>query len=56
MISNISTLKKINRLSKCIKYPKYLFKSNLFFFIRGVCLTLRFWVVLNQRLFLGKLT
>ena len=57
----ISTLKKKkNRVSKCIKSPKYSFKSNLFFSYGGgltlrIFLSSRFWFVLYQRLFLGKL-
>ena len=32
-VNAMSTLK--NRVSKCLKSPKYSFKSNLFFHIRG---------------------
>merc|ERR1712131_480989 len=51
--------KKKNRVSKCIKSPKYSFKSNLFFSYGGgltlrIFLSSRFWFVLYQRLFLGK--
>ena len=50
-----------NRLAKCIKSPKYSFENNLFFSYGrglklGIFLSSRFKVLLNQRLFLGKLT